>query len=140
METKSINSLASVEPNATRKMLCGDGVIALSNLKDFILSETLTTLASLSSALSELSSDIDALESTSSAHTLRLTEIAQTLSSLASRLSSVEAASSMLGAVFEEDSEGKLVMIEERIEWRTVKVKEGVYTQRFVKIEDENES
>ena len=121
-------------------MLCGDGVIALSNLKDFILSETLTTLASLSSALSELSSDIDALESTSSAHTLRLTEIAQTLSSLASRLSSVEAASSMLGAVFEEDSEGKLLMIEERVEWRTVKVKEGVYTQRFVKIEDENES
>ena len=46
----------------------------------------------------------------------------------------------MLGAVFEEDGEGNLVMLEERVEWRTVKVKEGVYTQRFVKIEDENEA
>lgn len=133
METKNINSLSEVAPNDTRKMLCGDGVISISNLKSFINSELSASVSSLESALQALREDFGESSESIENCLARLSSVEASLSSIQKKLEDL-GISSLLGYIYEEDSDGNLTLLEnETGEWRTVKLPNGVYTQKFVK-------
>lgn len=137
METKNINSLSEVMPNDSRKILCGDGIILISSLKSFITSELAASVSSLEAALQTLRNDIEGSSATLENCLARLSSVEASLSVVQKKLEDA-GISSLLGYVYEEDSEGNLTLVEnETGEWRTVKLPNGNYTQKFVKIENE---
>ena len=137
METKNINSLSEVMPNDSRKILCGDGIILISILKSFITSELAASVSSLEAALQTLRNDIEGSSATLENCLTRLSSVEASLSVVQKKLEDA-GISSLLGYVYEEDSEGNLTLVEnETGEWRTVKLPNGNYTQKFVKIENE---
>ena len=139
MDAKNINSLPAVSPNDTRKMLCGDGVIPISSLKAFINSELSASLSILEAALQTLRSEFDASSESLASCLTRISAIETSISAIRQILDGVGYAT-LLGYVYEEDSEGNLTLLEnEKGEWRTVKIGEGRYTQKFVAIEEEPE-
>lgn len=133
METKNINSLSEVMPNDNRKMLCGDGIILISSLKSFITSELAASVSSLEAALQTLRNDVEGSSETLENCLARLSSVEASLSVVQKKLEDA-GISSLLGYVYEEDSEGNLTLVEnETGEWRTVKLPNGNYTQKFVK-------
>lgn len=133
METKNINSLSEVMPNDSRKILCGDGIILISSLKSFITSELAASVSSLEAALQTLRNDIEGSSATFENCLARLSSVEASLSVVQKKLEDA-GISSLLGYVYEEDSEGNLTLVEnETGEWRTVKLPNGNYTQKFVK-------
>lgn len=133
METKNINSLSEVMPNDSRKMLCGDGIILISSLKSFITSELAASVSSLEAALQTLRNDVEGSSATLENCLTRLSSVEVSLSVVQKKLEDA-GISSLLGYVYEEDSEGNLTLVEnETGEWRTVKLPNGNYTQKFVK-------
>lgn len=137
METKNINSLSEVMPNDSRKMLCGDGIILISSLKSFITSELAASVSSLEAALQTLRNNVEGNSATLENCLTRLSSVETSLSVVQKKLEDA-GISSLLGYVYEEDSEGNLTLVEnETGEWRTVKLPNGNYTQKFVKIENE---
>lgn len=136
METKNINSLSEVMPNDTRKMLCGDGVIPISSLKSFINSELSASISSLEAALQTLREETNENSESLENCLARLSAIEVSLNAVQKKLEDA-GISSLLGYVYEEDSEGNMTLLEnETGEWRTVKLPNGNYTQKFVKIEE----
>ena len=139
METKSINSLAEVTANDTRKMLCGDGVITIAALKAFINSALSASIQTLEAAAQTLQSGVDANLASIATCIARIAAIETSIAELQRLLESV-GYSSLLGYVYEEDSEGNLTRIEETGDWHTIKLAEGRYTQKFVTRTDETEN
>ena len=124
-------------PNDSRKILCGDGIILISSLKSFITSELAASVSSLEAALQTLRNDIEGSSATLENCRARLSSVEASLSVVQEKLEDA-GISSLLGYVYEEDSEGNLTLVEnETGEWRTVKLPNGNYTQKFVKIENE---
>lgn len=127
-------------PNDSRKMLCGDGIILISSLKSFITSELAASVSSLEAALQTLRNDIEGSSATLENCLARLSAIETSISAIRQILDGAGYAT-LLGYVYEEDAEGNLTLLEnEKGEWRTVKIAEGRYTQKFVKTEEEPEN
>ena len=82
IQTKIINEMAEVSPADTRKILTGDGVISLGNIKTHIISELTSTVDGIEESLSDAETDINSLKE-------KDTEISTTLSELETNVSTL---------------------------------------------------
>jgi|GEM_PF-2028344 len=99
LETKQINAITPVSPNNSRRILCGDGVLTVESLKQFLLQDLTLRLQSLSASVSAAASDIDGLKQSDVSLQAAVSSITASLSGLSTSVQNITTGGLLFNAV-----------------------------------------
>ena len=89
IQTKVINTMTPIMPSTTRRMLSGDGVITLGDIKTFIISELSSIVENLQTKLTNATKNITDLQSVDSSTAVEISKLQTNLGVLSSSVNNI---------------------------------------------------